>query len=249
MRIQHIAGTAALAASAALFAVPACAFTVLGPLTVDVIAPPSDTVATVSFDGGTAFGSAGSSFATGSGIYGFTLSVPGGVSVSDGSVTFRLPDITVSGAAGWMLSDPRIFLGNLMFAESGVGSTSAHFSGVVHLSGWTAIPIAGDMFKSVTSSVPLVSSQGFFSTALALPGPFTRISFTGGDLTLTAAPGSGSAAITSPSQNQLRFSFNAVAVPVPEPATWAMLMAGLLWVSWVVRPRSDALLRRPTSAH
>jgi hypothetical protein len=233
MRIRNMAGTAALAAGVALLAMPACALTVANP----IVAASGDTIAAVSFDASTVFGSAGSTFAA-AGVYGFALPIPGGVNFSGGSVTFNLPEIVVASAAGWVLSDLHTFLGNLSFSESGAGSTSARISGFVRLGGQPPVLIGTDMDKTVTSSTPLVSSQGFYSTEQTMSGTFSDIRFAGGQLTLTAAPGSGFAANAGQTPTELRLSFNAVAVP--ETGTWALLTAGLLWVIWAVRRRRPA---------
>ena len=228
MRIRHIAGTTAIAASAAFLAVPAHALPIVGPLAIS-------NVATVTFDGGTAFGAAGSSFASGGGIYGFALTLPSAANFTGGSVSFRLPEVIVTGATGWALSDLHVSLGQLLFSESGAGTTSAALSGVVYSSGQAPALIGAPMDKTVTSSVPLVSSQGFYSSDQAMSAPFTSFRFAGGQLKLTAAAGSAFATGAAPTAAELRFSFTAAAVP--EPTTWAMLTAGLLWVVWVARRR------------
>jgi hypothetical protein len=194
---------------------------------------------TVSYDDSTPFGNLAFAFGSGSTV-GFTWFFPTSVqAVSTGPATtaaFSLPDFTVTANPGWLLSGPFTgFLGNVVYTEVGAGaSTSMAAASSVQIDAMPAMPLLVNIDKTGTASGPGFES-GYFAESIAVPlAGFSSVSFSGGTLTLVAAGGTFASIIAQP-QNELTFSFTAT--PVPEPQTYALLLAGLAAVGWVVTRR------------
>ena len=186
----------------------------------------------LSIDETTVFGGISYSYSAGGNEVGFVWSVPSavqivslnGASVSNGT---DLPSFTVQAKPGYSLSGALGgFLGNLVFNEVGAGAlTSADVSGNVSVDGGPALALNGSLSRTLTSSLPGVFSNGYFSGSASMPvGAFNSFSFSGGSLLLSASGGSF-ASITAQPQNELKISF--FATQVPEPETYALLLAGL----------------------
>ena len=233
MKFHHFTRSAAAVASL-LTALSAHALQ-----TFNITAAPNGTVAAISYDAATAFGSTSGARSLGGDRYGFSWGVPADLRVIGGTATFALPDVTVTGGAGWALSGAHIFLGDIIFSEAVAGTTTARLTGMLRVDGGAPVAVAADMDRLIVPASP-GSTLGYFSETVAFPTSFHSLSFSGVQLTLTAQPGSTVKSIPSATQyqNELRFSF--AAVPVPEPDTYVMLTAGLIAIAVALRRRRPA---------
>lgn len=196
---------------------------------------------TVSYDETTSFGNLAYAFSSGP-LVGFAWSFsPSVQAISFGPTTttavFATPDFTVTANPGYLLSGPFTgFLGNVMYSELGAGATtSMAASSSVDIDAMGAMPLLVNIDKTTTATAVDFES-GYFSEDISVPLiGFTSISFSGGTLTLVAGGGTFASIVAQP-QNELSFSFTAT--PVPEPQTYALLLAGLAAVGWVVSRRA-----------
>ena len=196
----------------------------------------------VTYDDSTAFGGLSSAFGSGT-TRGFSWTVPDSVQLvsfgTNESVTFDLPSFTVTANPGYFLTGPiSAFLGNLVFNELGGATTTFTGAGEVSVDGSPSMPVAGALDRTVLASVGSFVS-GYYSGSGSVPyGPFTSLTVSNASITLTASGGPGTfASIIAQPQNKLEFSFDAM--PVPEPQTYAMLLAGMATLGWLVRRRQS----------
>ena len=233
MKIHRFARAAAAVAGLST------ALTAQALVTVDVTVPPNVSIAAIDYDASTLFGPAGAALYLGGDRYGVSWRLPDNLRVAGGTAVFTLPDVIVTGRAGWALSGAQAFLGNIVFSEAGAGTTTAQLTGTLRIDGGAPVSVAASMDRAVLATSP-GSTLGYFSETVAFPASFSSISFSGVELTLTAQLGSVVKNIPSPSQqqNELRLSF--AAVPVPEPDTYLMLIAGLAAVSVALGRRRAA---------
>lgn len=194
---------------------------------------------TIAYDETTVFGYL-SGWYSSSPDHGFNWNVPDAVQVvSTGDLVtaeFVLPSFTVTANPGWALSDPRAFLGQIVFTEFGGAFTAMSIEADVSVNGGPAMPLVDSVDWQLTGTAPLVDFYtGYFAETWGpLSGGFTSLSVSNVKLTLTAE-GGALGAITAQDQNQLRVSFNVSAVP--ELETYAMMLAGLGALGWMSRRR------------
>ena len=188
----------------------------------------------------TSFGWITSWFNGPAGATGFEWSVDPSVNVTSvggaaASATFAIPDFTISANAGYALSGPvKSSLGNIVYFQSGAGATtSITATGNVSINGGANSLLPASPLTQTPSS----PSLGFFSGSSSFAaGNFNSFAVTGASITLSASGGSF-AAIGGQPQNKLKFEFTAV--PVPEPETYALMLAGLGAVGFLVRRRRN----------
>ncbi len=196
---------------------------------------------TLGYDESTSFGGISSTFSSSGDIYGFAWTVPDSVQVtsSDGSpasTNVPLPSFTITANAGWALSNTSAFLGNLSYVEVGGAITDIIAHADVSVDGGPTVP-TGSMGVGwvVTGSGPGYS-LGYFADTFSIPGGFYSVSVTNAAIDLSATGGSFSTIVSQP-QNELKISL--MAVPVPEPETYAMMIAGLGLLGFVVGRRKQ----------
>ena len=194
---------------------------------------------TLSYDESTDFGSLSSSFTAGGGAAGFSWTVPNSAQVASFGpleiFSIDLPSFTITANAGWALSNVGAFLGNLTFTEVGGATTQVKLYADVTVDGGATMSLQDDVEWSPTSSGAGYLNGYFGETYGPMPGGFTTLSVTNAYIDLSATGGVFSS-ITSQPQNKLEVSL--VAMPVPEPQTYAMLLAGLGALGWLVKRRS-----------
>lgn len=184
---------------------------------------------TLEYDDTTVFGKLAGSYES-SPDFGFHWNVPDVVQVaSNGALVtaeFELPSFTVTVNPGWALSDPRAFLGKIVFTEFGGAFTAMSISANVSVNDSPTVPLFDSVDWQLTGTWPLIQyNTGYFAETWGpLAGGFNSLSVSKVKLTLTAEGGS-LGAITAQDQNMLEVSFNVT--QVPEPETAAMLLAGL----------------------
>lgn len=194
----------------------------------------------VTYDETTDFGWLSSAFGSGT-TRGFSWTVPNAVQVvsvgTSESMTFDLPSFTVTANPGYFLTGPiSAFLGNLVFNELGGATTTFTGAGEVSVDGSPSMPVAGALDRTVLASVGSFVS-GYYSGSGSVPyGPFTSLTVSNASITLMASGGTFASIIAQP-QNKLEYSFDAM--PVPEPQTYAMLLAGMATLGWLVRRRQS----------
>lgn len=193
---------------------------------------------TVEYDETTVFGWISSSFTASDGGAGFSWTVPNSVQVASfgalQSATFDLPSFTLSAKAGWTLSGPGAFLGNLVFAEVAGATTQLKIFADVSVNGGTAMSLQDDIDRTATASGTGFLNGYFGETYGPVAAGFTTLSVTNASIVLSATGGVFSS-ISSQPQNKLEV--NLLAAPVPEPETYAMLLAGLSALGWLARRR------------
>ena len=195
---------------------------------------------TVSYNEGTQFGFLSSWFTAGDGAAGFSWTVPDTVQVASFGdlqiATFDLPSFTITANAGWTLSNPGAFLGNLVFTEVGAATTQIKIYADVTVDGGSILPLQDDLDWTPTSSGAGYLTGYFGETFGPIAGGFTTLSVTNASIVLSATGGVFSS-ISSQPQNMLEVSL--VAMPVPEPETYAMMLAGLGALGWLTRRRTQ----------
>lgn len=216
----------------------AAALLVFGMSTASAITSQDIGPATVSYDETTSFGWLSSWFSSGN-TYGFTWTVPVSAQVSNfGSsltiVNVPMPDFTLTVNAGWALSNPSAFLGNLIYVEVGGATTNIVANGNVAVDGGPAMPIGPVSLNWVQTGAGTDYAQGYFADTASATGAFSSLAVTGSGIDLSATGGIFSS-ISSQPQNKYEVSFTAM--PVPEPETYAMFVAGLAALGWLSKRR------------
>lgn len=195
---------------------------------------------TVDYDETTDFGFLSGAFSAGGGQNGFSWTVPNSAQVSSFGpleiVTVDIPAFTVTANAGWTLSDPGAFLGNLVFTEVGAATTQIKIYAKVSVDGGTAIPLMDDVDWTPTTLGSGFLNGYFGETFGPVSGGFTTLSVSNASIVLSATGGLFSS-ISSQPQNKLEVTL--VAMPVPEPETYAMMLAGLGALGWMARRRGQ----------
>lgn len=190
------------------------------------------------YDDTTVFGGIAGSYTAGGGAAGFSWTVPDSVQVSSfgdlESATFDLPSFTISAKAGWVLSDPSAFFGNLVFTEVDGATTQIKIYADVSVNGGPAVSLMDDVNWTPTASGPMFLNGYFGETFGPAAGGFNTLSVSNASIVLSATGGIFSS-ISSQPQNKLEVSL--VAMPVPEPETYAMMLAGLGALGWMARRR------------
>ena len=195
---------------------------------------------TLAYNEITDFGFLSSSFTAGGGAAGFSWTVPNSAQVASFGlleiVTIDLPSFTITANAGWMLSNPSVFLGNLIFTEVGSATTQIILYADVSLNGGTPVSFVDNVDWAATSSGAGYLNGYFGETYGPASGGFTSLSVTNAHIVLSATGGVFSSISAQP-QNKLEVSL--VAMPVPEPETYAMLLAGLGALGWLTKRRQN----------
>jgi hypothetical protein len=198
---------------------------------------------TVTYDETTAgFGFISSSFTAGGNLVGFEWSVQPAVQVSasggSASASFALPDFTISVNPGYALSGGLTgSLGQITYAEFGAASTTLSAAATVMVD---ALPATVLPMTALTKTSSSATTGWFADLATAPLGGFSSFGVSAASIQLDATAAQGSfAAIIGQTQNKLAFTFFAqeVSDPVPEPETYALLLAGLGVMGWIVRRR------------
>ncbi len=222
MQFKLIATAAALACS---FGAASAESWNLGPYTVD-------------YDESTDFSYLSGAFSSSGGQHGFNWTVPSTAQVASFGdleiVTIPIPSFTIWANAGWTLSDPGAFLGNLVFTEVGGATRQVKIYADVSVDGGSPIPLMDDVNWTKTASGPGFLNGYFGETYGPVSGGFTSLSVTNASIVLSATGGIFSS-ISSQPQNKLEVTL--VAMPVPEPETYAMMLAGLGALGWMARRR------------
>jgi hypothetical protein len=192
---------------------------------------------TLSYDETTDFGYLSSWF-TSNPTHGFSWTVPNSAAVASfgplQTAWVDLPSFTVTANAGWALSDPSAFLGNISWLEVGGANALIQVYADISIDGGAPIQIVGDHLGwTVTTSGPGYS-QGYFSGTNTQLGAFTSYSVSNAYIVLAASDGVFSSIAAQP-QNKLEISFAVAQVPEPESA--AMLLAGLGAMGLLARRR------------
>ena len=196
---------------------------------------------TLSYDDGTILGGTSSSFTSSDNSVGFTWNLPADVNVvsvgTPESMSFTLPDFTITANAGYYLSGAVTgFLGNLVYTEVGGATTSVSATADVSIDGGPQIATGGDLDRVETVSFP-GGSTGYYGSSTTVPvGSFNSFSVSNFMLTLNASGGDFASILAQP-QNELTVSF--VAAPVPEPETYAMMLAGIGMIAAIARRRKQ----------
>ena len=196
---------------------------------------------TLDYDELSDFGYTSSSYTAGGGGAGFSWTVPNSAQVASfGSlelVTINLPSFTITANAGWALSNPSAFLGNLIFTEVGAGATTQIILYAdVSLNGGAPVSLVDNVNWTPTSSGAGYLNGYFGETYGPASSGFTSLSVTNAHIDLSATGGVFSSISTQP-QNRLEVSL--VAMPVPEPETYAMMLAGLGLLGWLSKRRKN----------
>lgn len=182
---------------------------------------------TLTYDETTGFGRLSSWFSSDP-RHGFSWTVPNSVQVASfgplQTASFDLPSFTVTANAGWSLSSPAGFLGNISWVQVGDATTNIQVYADIALDGGPVVSINGTAMGWVVTAAGPSFSQGYFADTGKLSGPFSSLTVSNASIVLSATGGSFSSIGAQP-QNKLEISF-AVA-QVPEPETAAMLLAGL----------------------
>jgi len=194
--------------------------------------------ATVTYDETTGFGGLSSWFSSGN-TYGFAWTVPPSAQVASfGPLTIvnvPMPDFSLTVNAGWVLSGPSAFLGNLVYTEVGGATTNIVANANVALNGGPAVPTGPVSMNWVQTFAGPGFAQGYFADTLMSPLlPFNSLAVTASGIDLSATGGVFSSISAQP-QNKYEITFTAV--PVPEPGTYAMFVAGLGVLGWLFKRR------------
>ena len=198
----------------------------------------------LSYDDSTSFGGPSYNLTGGSGLVGFGWSVPTSVGIAavgtNSTLTFALPDFTVTAKSGYIFSGAVTgSIGNLVFNEFNGGATSAIAGGNVSIDGGPTAATFGGLTQTVTNSLGIYQTGYFSGSSTQTLPSFSSLAFSGGTLILGANAGpSGFASIVGQTQNKLEFTM--VAAPVPEPESAAMMMVGLLAIGTIIRRRRQA---------
>ena len=227
MQLKSIAFAAAILASGAANAI------VIAPVTQDFGAY------TVTYKTDTSFHSISSSFSSGSTV-GFEWTVDPSVNLASlggvaQSATFVIPDFTITAKPGYTLSGAvDASLGNIVYFLNGNGAmASITGTGKVSVNGGAAVTVPA----TALTQTQITSSSGYFSGSQSIAvGAFNTFALSNASITLAASGGTFAAIVAQP-QNKLRFEFTAA--PVPEPETYALLLAGLGAIGFMVRRRQQ----------
>lgn len=194
--------------------------------------------ATINYDETTSFGWLSSSFSSGN-TYGFSWTVPLSAQVANLGpsltiVNVPMPDFTLTVNAGWALSNPSAFLGNLIYVEVGAATTNIVANANVAVNGGPALSMGPASLNWVQTGSGPDFAQGYFADTVSAPGAFNSLAITGSGIDLSATGGVFSSISAQP-QNKYEVSFTAM--PVPEPETYAMFVVGLAALGWLSKRR------------
>lgn len=193
---------------------------------------------TLSYDETTVLGEL-AGWGGGGSLFSFAWAIPSSVQVASTgplvTASFDLPSFTITANPGWTLSgDVKAFLGNLVFTEVGGATTGILAYADVAVDGGPASSWSGGVGWTASLAGPGYL-QGYFGDTATVPvGHFTSLTVSNASIVLSATGGAFSSIVAQP-QNRLEISLFAAAVP--EPEGYAMLLAGLAVVGWVVRRR------------